>query len=51
MTFSKRFDKALDLGTTVLEDEAVRRATEGYLKPIYQQEKKVGQVRELATLF
>ena len=42
--FSERFDKALDLGTTVLEDEAVRRATEGYLKPIYQQGKKVGQL-------
>lgn len=36
----------MDLGTDALEDEAVRRAHEGVLKPVFQQGKEVGHVRE-----
>jgi hypothetical protein len=45
--FAKAWDAALaEAMDTVLEPEAVRRAVEGVLKPIYHQGAKVGQVRE-----
>src|SRR5574337_1699712 len=44
--FSAAWDAALELGTDSLEDEAVRRAHEGTLKPVYQGGKKVGTIRE-----
>lgn len=44
--FRKAWDAALELGTDALEDEAVRRAHEGTLKPVYQGGKKVGTIRE-----
>jgi len=44
--FAKRWDAALDVGITVLEDEVVRRAYEGVLKPVYQQGVRVGSIRE-----
>lgn len=37
---------ALDIGADSLEDEAVRRARDGYDKPVYQQGQCVGQVRK-----
>jgi len=37
---------ALDIGADSLEDEAVRRARDGYDKPVYQQGQCVGHVRE-----
>jgi hypothetical protein len=44
--FAQAWEAALELGTDALEDEAIRRAHEGTLKPIYQGGKKVGTVRE-----
>lgn len=44
--FARAWDAALALGTDALEDEAVRRAHEGTLKPVYQGGKKVGVIRE-----
>ena len=44
--FAKDWDAALETGTDALEDEAVRRAVEGTLKPVYQGGKQVGTVRE-----
>lgn len=44
--FATAWDAALDLGTDALEDEAVRRGSEGTLKPVYQGGKRVGTVRE-----
>lgn len=44
--FATLWDAAAELGTDALEDEAVRRATDGVTKPIYQLGKKVGAVRE-----
>lgn len=46
--FAKAWDDAIDLGTDALEDEAVRRAHDGVLKPVYQQGRKVGTVREFS---
>lgn len=46
--FAKRWDKALDIGVTVLEDEVVRRALDGVVKPVYQKGRKVGTVREFS---
>lgn len=44
--FAKAWDTAVERGTDALEDEAVRRAHEGTLKPVYQGGKKVGTIRE-----
>jgi hypothetical protein len=45
--FAKAWDAALaEAMDTVLEPEAVRRAVEGVLKPVYHQGEKVGEVRE-----
>lgn len=46
--FAKAWTKALDRGTDALEDEAVRRASEGTLKPVFQGGRKVGQIREFS---
>lgn len=46
--FAKRWDHALDIGVTVLEDEVVRRGLTGVLKPIYREGRKVGVVREFS---
>ena len=37
---------ALELGCDALEDEAVRRGCEGYLKPVFHQGKEIGAIRE-----
>ena len=44
--FAKLWDDAVERGTDALEDEAVRRAAQGVLKPVYQGGKKVGTIRE-----
>ncbi len=44
--FAKAWDEALELGIDALEDEAMRRAVDGYLKPVFHGGKKVGSVRE-----
>ena len=45
-SFRVEWDEAVELGTDALEDEAVRRAYDGTLKPVYYGGKKVGTVRE-----
>jgi hypothetical protein len=44
--FAEAWDAALELGIDSLEDEAVRRGRDGYLKPVYQGGRRVGTVRE-----
>ena len=44
--FAKAWDEALELGIDALEDEAMRRAVDGYLKPVFHGGKQVGSVRE-----
>ena len=46
--FAKLWDAALDLASDVLEDEAVRRAHDGWLKPVYQKGRRVGTIREFS---
>lgn len=45
-TFKQLFDNACEIAAAALEDEAVRRAYEGTVKPIFQGGKKVGNIRE-----
>lgn len=45
-SFKAAWDKALELGTDALEDEAVRRAYHGNTKPVFQGGKQVGSVTE-----
>jgi len=44
--FAARWDNAENVGTDSAEGEAFRRAVRGVLKPVYQQGKKVGTIRE-----
>jgi hypothetical protein len=44
--FEKDFQKSRIIAADALEDEAVRRAHEGILKPVFQGGKKVGTIRE-----
>jgi hypothetical protein len=44
--FKIAFDRSKLIAADALEDEAVRRAYEGYLKPVYHGGKKVGTIRE-----
>lgn len=44
--FEKDLEKSKRIGIDALEDEAVRRAMEGYTKPVYHGGKKVGTIRE-----
>ena len=44
--FKKLYEISAKIGIELLEDEVVRRAHEGVLKPIYQGGKLVGKVRE-----
>ena len=46
LDFRSRWDEAVEAGTDIMEDEARRRAIEGYEKPIYNNGKLVGTVRE-----
>lgn len=43
---SAAWDVAVTYGTAALEDEAVRRAMEGTLKPVFYKGAKVGTIRE-----
>ncbi len=43
--FGMAWEKAVELGTAALEDEAVRRAAEGWLDPVFYQGKECGRVR------
>lgn len=44
--FKALYDEACEVAAAALEDEAVRRAYEGTVKPVYQGGKKVGAIRE-----
>lgn len=44
--FKKAYERACEIATFKIEDEAIRRAYEGTLKPVYQGGKKVGTIRE-----
>jgi predicted DNA-binding protein YlxM (UPF0122 family) len=44
--FKQAFENACEIATAKLEDEAIRRAYEGTLKPVYQGGAKVGTIRE-----
>lgn len=44
--FAKAWDDALEEAVDGLEEAAWRRARDGTLKPVYQQGRKVGQIRE-----
>jgi hypothetical protein len=46
VNFAKAWDDAIESGTDVMEDEAVRRAVEGVDRPIYYKGKVVGAVKE-----
>ena len=46
--FAKAWDEAVELGTRHLEDEAVRRAAEGTLKPVFHQGQQCGVIREFS---
>lgn len=45
-TFKSEWDAALDRATDAIEDEAIRRATEGTLKPVFYKGSKCGTIRE-----
>ena len=44
--FAEAWEEAIKIGTEGLEDEAIRRAAEGWLEPIYHQGSECGQVRK-----
>ncbi len=46
--FSAAWEAALDLGSDALEDEAIRRAREGTLKPVFYKGEECGLVREFS---
>lgn len=46
--FKAAWDEALEEGAEFYEDEVRRRATEGTLKPVYQQGELVGHIREFS---
>jgi len=46
--FAEAWDRAVELGTDALEDEAVRRGMAGVKKPIFQGGKLVGHVNEFS---
>lgn len=46
--FAEAWDKALRIGTGVLEDEAIRRAYEGWDEPVFHQGAACGAVRKFS---
>jgi hypothetical protein len=44
--FAAAWDKALETGSDALEDEAIRRAHHGTLKPVFHQGQECGAIRE-----
>lgn len=48
--FSIQWDQAVQIGVRALEDEMVRRAHEGTLKPVFHNGVEVGKIREYSDL-
>lgn len=46
--FKAKWDKAVELGTDALEDEAIRRASEGWDEPVFYQGVQCGYVRRFS---
>lgn len=46
--FKPLYEAATEIAIEKLEDEAIRRANEGVVKPVYQGGKKVGSIREFS---
>lgn len=46
--FKAKYDDACTIAIAALEDEAIRRAYEGTLRPVYQGKEKVGTIREFS---
>jgi hypothetical protein len=46
--FAQQMDKAVELGTAALEDEAVRRAMEGWDEPVFYKGTEVGSIRRFS---
>lgn len=44
--FKERWEQAWDCGAAALEEEAIRRACEGILEPVFYQGKKIDEVRK-----
>jgi len=44
--FAKKWDEAKEAGLDLLEDEVIRRALHGTLRPVFQGGRQVGQIRE-----
>ena len=44
--FAKRWDRARAIGADALEDEAMRRAKEGLLEPVFHQGRAIGTIRK-----
>lgn len=44
--FRRQFEWAYDMSNTILEDEMVRRATQGVLEPVFYRGNRVGSVRK-----
>src|SRR5918994_2077116 len=44
--FARAWDEAIEAGTDLLEDVALRRAFKGTTKPVYQKGERVGEVQE-----
>jgi predicted DNA-binding protein YlxM (UPF0122 family) len=44
--FKANYEEAIKVAIDVLQDEAIRRAHEGTVRPVYQGGKKVGSIRE-----
>jgi hypothetical protein len=44
--FAADWAAAVELGCDALEDEAVRRGCDGWLKPVYHQGKEIGAIQE-----
>lgn len=48
--FRKRWDAAVEIGTDALEDEATRRALEGWEDPVFYQGKNVSTIRKYSDV-
>lgn len=46
--FAKAYVKAMEIASDRIEDEAIRRATEGVIEPVFQAGKLVGSVRRFS---
>lgn len=46
--FAERWDEAVEQGSDALEDELLRRAVRGTLRPVFYRGKKCGSIREFS---